>query len=166
MASSAPKQLQSHGPVRVTMPCCPKDELPGRGRPQDVWPWQQVATKIKYHPFSSVAGVGWWWWCAWSSLPVSRIPLGQARRVLSCRRSLWALGRTSKVQTPVACLSQNWSQDLSLQKRVSGLCCSLGQLQQEDPHFVLGLSGLWSPEGQGIACHLALSAIPRQRLDK
>lgn len=111
--------------TRVRMPSCPKDVLRGRGRSQDVWPWQQVTTKIKYHPFPLVAGGGV---CMVLSSSQQDTTWSGKSSLLPWRRSPWALGRISEVQTPVACLSQSWSQDLSLQRKVSKLCHSLGQL--------------------------------------
>lgn len=63
-----------------------------------VWPWQQITTRIKYHPFSLVAGCGVYKVLSFSQQDIT---WSGESGVLSCGRSLWALGRTSKVQTPV-----------------------------------------------------------------
>lgn len=60
-----------------------------------MWPWLLV-TKIKYHPFSLAAGVGW---MLLSSNKQETTWPGKSG-VLTWRRSLWALGRSLNVLTP------------------------------------------------------------------
>lgn len=141
------------------MPICPKDVLQGRGRLQDVYPWQRVTTKIKYHPFSLAAGA---WVC--TSLSSSKqttwpgksgvLPSGLWGGLLNYR-DLCVLSVPKLVSRP----------------ELAELCRSLGQLQQEGPPHThtLFLTVLVSEpcrlrQGPILVCHLALNAMPGQRL--
>lgn len=133
------------------MPICPKDVLQGRGRHQDVYPWQRVTTKIKYHPFSLAAGA---WVC--TSLSSSKqttwpgksgvLPSGLWGGLLNYR-DLCVLSVPKLVSRP----------------ELAELCRSLGQLQQEGPpphtHFVLNCSGLGALQAKARS-YFSLSPCP------
>lgn len=129
------------------MPSCPKDVLQGRGRSQDVCPWQRVTTKIKYHPFSLAAGP---WTCMVLSSSKQETTWPGKGGVLPWRQSVWALGRSSNVDlctlsTPKPAqasrpeLAEEDFKALPVSVRVS---CS-----KRDLHFVLNLADLRSPAG-------------------
>lgn len=131
--------------------------LRGRGWPQDVWPWQLV-TKIKYHPFSLVAGVGW----AWPSLLVSRIALGQVRVGCSPRGGASGLWGGLKVDSSGLSVPELVSRP-ELAEEGSEALLQLWSAAEGGLYFVLSLSGLQSPAHYGKAA-FQLVTLPRMQV--